>query len=280
MDNFFREYKSNILKEGEAITFAHKKSVDSTSAHSLHLNNHIEIFFFINGNADYIVENACFSLKPGDVVLIRPNQVHKAVIKTSALYERFYILIPTNALYPLSPNPTDKLLGGTGALLSLDDNTKKQISQLLYKTEEAFLEDSTGLLPFSLITQLIYYIGGALPLTATSTAASLPPVIKDIFAFIDRRLTTIVGVSDVAEEFHLSLPYISALFKEHTGIAMNAYIRARKIAHAKKLLDAGQTVTYACYESGFGDCSYFIKCFKNQTGMTPHKYQKSKLQQA
>jgi len=38
----------------------------------------------------------------------------------------------------------------------------------------------------------------------------------------------------------------------------------------------GDSVTDACYESGFSDYSYFIATFHKETGMTPLQYQKKK----
>jgi methylphosphotriester-DNA--protein-cysteine methyltransferase len=65
---------------------------------------------------------------------------------------------------------------------------------------------------------------------------------------------------------------MSALFSKHIGVTVREYLRIRKVGLAKQLLDGGASVTFACYESGFGDCSYFIKCFKQYTGLTPLQY--------
>ena len=43
---------------------------------------------------------------------------------------------------------------------------------------------------------------------------------------------------------------------------------------AKRILEQGASVTEACYESGFNDCSYFIKCFRKSVGFTPYQYRK------
>jgi AraC-like DNA-binding protein len=68
---------------------------------------------------------------------------------------------------------------------------------------------------------------------------------------------------------------LSAVFRKHIGVPLVSYLQARKIALAKQLLEEGRSVTYACYESGFSDCSYFIMRFHKKFGMTPYKYQRS-----
>lgn len=50
------------------------------------------------------------------------------------------------------------------------------------------------------------------------------------------------------------------------------YIVNIRINNAKIMLENGETVTNACYFSGFEDCSNFISTFKKIVGITPFKY--------
>ncbi len=55
----------------------------------MHLNRYYEVFVFIDGDADYIVENRLYPMKRGDVVVITPYEVHKAMLRRECDYERF-----------------------------------------------------------------------------------------------------------------------------------------------------------------------------------------------
>jgi two-component system response regulator YesN len=59
------------------------------------------------------------------------------------------------------------------------------------------------------------------------------------------------------------------------GQNFNDYIKQLRIEAAKRLLQQG---CYKVYEvasrSGFGDVKYFMKTFKEATGLSPGEYQK------
>ena len=57
------------------------------------------------------------------------------------------------------------------------------------------------------------------------------------------------------------------------------YIRQRRLGAAIGYLNSGKSVTEACFNSGFSDCSKFIALFKKAFGMTPLKYKKKFSQQ-
>jgi len=66
--------------------------------------------------------------------------------------------------------------------------------------------------------------------------------------------------------------------KEFTGYPPVDFIRKLRLQNAYSLLThQAITVTEACYQSGFNNVSYFIKCFKKLYGHTPADFGKRKL---
>lgn len=61
----------------------------------------------------------------------------------------------------------------------------------------------------------------------------------------------------------------------HTGMSPLRYIRNKKIEHARNLLRSQIEVQEVMAKVGFYDDKYFIKCFRQETGYTPLKFQKS-----
>ena len=87
-------------------------------------------------------------------------------------------------------------------------------------------------------------------------------------------------VQKIAAEFGYHPNYISQIFKESTDKTLRDYLTHYRIRMAKNLLrttelDVG-TIGWKC---GFNSVSYFIKVFRQHTGMTPHKFQKSQITQ-
>ena len=95
---------------------------------------------------------------------------------------------------------------------------------------------------------------------------------KRILTYVAENTATLRSTSEIASNLGVSPQYLSSYFSRHIGTSLKHYIQTKRIALAKELLDGGADVTEACYESGFCDCSYFIRVFKKHVGMTPFSY--------
>jgi len=57
-------------------------------------------------------------------------------------------------------------------------------------------------------------------------------------------------------------------------VPLKQYLSAKRIAHAKAQLQAGESVTDTAFSLGFCTVSHFIVVFKRITGMTPGDYKR------
>jgi len=101
------------------------------------------------------------------------------------------------------------------------------------------------------------------------------PFIEKAISFINRHFTENITMAMVANECSVNYTYFSEKFKIVVGQNFNDYIKQLRIEEAKRLLQQG---CYKVYEvasrSGFGDVKYFMKTFKEATGLSPGEYQK------
>lgn len=284
MERILHENRLKLSKTQEPLTFVYKKSCEGPDSHSLHINNYVEVFIYISGDVDYIVGESYYTLKEGDIILINPHEVHKAVVRSTAVYERFYILIPVDAFLGLTFDPLQKILNrpeNASAVVSLSASEWSIIKPLLYSIDRLVTDggDRESLAAYGKIIELMCTVdtcGQTAKTNETQNIGQLPLLIRDTLSYIDRNLTEIPSVADIADRLHVTLPYLSSMFKAHIGVNINSYICMRRVAFAKRLLDDGATVTEACFDSGFSDCSYFIKCFRQHIGTTPLKYSQSR----
>ena len=82
-------------------------------------------------------------------------------------------------------------------------------------------------------------------------------------------------VQEIADKLHINRSYLSSLFKKETGRGISDYIREEKIKAAANMLkfseySYGDIAEYF----GFASQSHFIKCFREQTGLSPKEYRK------
>ncbi|MBQ1264544.1 MAG: hypothetical protein IIY04_03910 [Oscillospiraceae bacterium] len=255
MRDFEFDRKIAVLTDGEAITFAHKSTFDDLQSHRLHINNYVEIYVYISGDTDYIIEDAYYTLQSGDVMIVTPHQAHAAVIKTPCQYERFYLLFPTHFFAQFRFDPLQALLRRSStqsARLHLNDADRKKAHKLLKQMSSLCADehsDSSSFEAFSVLMHFLCLLHNADKDTSSDAQPDgnvrLPELLHEILAHINANLTQIESVQQLADTFHVSLPYLSTLFSKHIGIPLSTYLRTRKIAYAKQLLESGQSVTNA-----------------------------------
>ena len=246
-----------------------------------------ELYVFVSGNADYIVESNKFHMQPGDIILTQPNEFHRVQLLSQGEYECFYMKLPLTSFDTLSPKVRplrcflDRKFGEKNHM-RMNEQDRIRLLKIcnLFIQEKNFPNENSRLLCISYIFQLLALVNDAFDHsnTAISKGVVLTPLMRDILNYINENLTSIKTAEQVASAFFITPAYFSKTFCNTMGIPFVKYLRTKKITLAKIHLMKGDSVTTACYESGFSDYSYFIATFHKETGMTPLQYQKKKYQ--
>ncbi len=80
-------------------------------------------------------------------------------------------------------------------------------------------------------------------------------------------------VDQLSSELYLDSSTLYRKLKALTGKSPNRYIRALRVARAKKLLrEPGQTVTAVAIETGFSSVKYFSRVFRKEVGVPPSEF--------
>lgn len=97
--------------------------------------------------------------------------------------------------------------------------------------------------------------------------------IKHCREYIFNHLGEKITVSSLAEICGLTPNYLSSLFKQLSGKTITDYILEQRIQVAKRLLlDEKNSIVEIAVFLGFSSQSYFISCFRKQTGETPRRW--------
>jgi len=94
-------------------------------------------------------------------------------------------------------------------------------------------------------------------------------------AFVEAHLAESFGVEEMAAQVGLSAWHFCRAFRQATGQTPRAFVTARRIARARRLLEAEAlplaAVAQAC---GFADQAHFTTVFGRHTGRTPGAYRR------
>lgn len=82
-----------------------------------------------------------------------------------------------------------------------------------------------------------------------------------------------VTLKDLAEEFYLSVPYLSKYIKEKSGKQFSEIVTGIRMRHACSLLKSeGMTIEQIAEQSGYPSVEHFNRQFKKMYGITPAAY--------
>ena len=155
---------------------------------------------------------------------------------------------------------------------------KEKIIKILNNIENNFNSKSINqMLIYSYFIQIIQILNESFDLNTDSEDTHISShYILEALEYIRNNFRTIRSVDEVSAHCFISTTYLCKLFNRHFNTTLSKYIISSKIAYAQYLLKSGKNVSEACYESGFNNYPYFIKVFREYTGLTPLKFKKLK----
>jgi AraC family transcriptional regulator of adaptative response/methylated-DNA-[protein]-cysteine methyltransferase len=106
---------------------------------------------------------------------------------------------------------------------------------------------------------------------------SLTPAEKSIKAaldYIEAHLDQPITLNTLSQVSGLSPHHLHQTFKGIVGLSPKAFCDARRIARFKQYLRAGQSISSACYEVGYGSSRALYAKTRARLGMTPAVYRR------
>ncbi len=82
------------------------------------------------------------------------------------------------------------------------------------------------------------------------------------------------SLKELSKALHMSPFYLHRVFKSKTGLTPHQYASAQRLGRFKERLKAGEAVTAALYNAGFGSTSRLYENAAHRLGMTPAAYRR------
>ena len=97
--------------------------------------------------------------------------------------------------------------------------------------------------------------------------------------YIENRYYKDISVEDIAKNVNISESALFKYFKKHLNTTPIAYLNSLRITMAKYLLknEPQLSVESVSQSVGYNFRTYFIECFKKETGITPMQFKKERL---
>jgi AraC family transcriptional regulator, regulatory protein of adaptative response / methylated-DNA-[protein]-cysteine methyltransferase len=101
-----------------------------------------------------------------------------------------------------------------------------------------------------------------------------PEGVKAVCRFIEQHLDEPLTLARLGKEFRQSPFHLQRRFKAALGITPREYADSCRLRMLKRNLQAGDSVTRAMYDAGYGSSSRLYERTASQLGMTPDKYRR------
>jgi AraC-like DNA-binding protein len=99
------------------------------------------------------------------------------------------------------------------------------------------------------------------------------PLIADVFAVIDRRITQPLSLRDVADELGLTPGHLTTVVRRRTGRTVQEWITERRMSDARALLAATDLpISEVARRVGIADAGYFARLFRTTHGVSPRAW--------
>ncbi len=248
---------------------------DKLGPMAYHYHTFHKIIFLLAGRTGYAIEGERYDLRPGDFVLVGRGSIHRPEAERGVFYER--VILYLSPEYLSRPRAGDCDLGACFARAQSDFHyvyhsaATDRIRSLLQALEEAEGEQEFGaeLLRQSLLIQLMVEVNRVTSRNRYITAAAGDSKIVSILQYLSLNLTEPLSIDDIAERFYISKYHMMRRFKEETGYTIHSYVAEKRLLLARQLLQSGQSVTEACYRSGYQDYSTFSRAYRKRFGASP-----------
>ena len=81
------------------------------------------------------------------------------------------------------------------------------------------------------------------------------------------------GSEQLAAQIGLSVSQVNRKVKALTNLSTSIYLRNIRLEYAKTMINhKSVNISEIAYDTGFSSLSYFSKCFKEYTGVSPKKF--------
>ncbi len=100
---------------------------------------------------------------------------------------------------------------------------------------------------------------------------------KEVCRYIEQHLDEPITLERLGKAFHQSPFHLQRRFKAALGITPREYADSCRLRQLKRNLQAGDNVTRAMYDAGYGSSSRLYEKTASQLGMTPDKYRRGAI---
>lgn len=242
---------------------------------AMHIHEQYEIFYFISGEAEYLVEGSRYPLRSGSLLIMRPAESHKIKILDSKRYERIAINFAGTVIDFIDPTHKltepfeDRPLGRGNLYLPSEFESMRlagAFSEIGSVTKDEHGNRTKALTYLFVVLDMI---SSAYKKRDTLEYLSPQSLSERIMLYVNTHLFEELSVPVLAKQFFMSASQFNRVFKQAAGASPWEYITIKRLTSAREKIRNGVSAQNACESCGFRDYSAFYRAYLKHFGCAP-----------
>lgn len=244
-------------------------AVPDPALFSIHAHEMPEVYCFLSGKGQFLVEGSHYLLSPGDILLMRPAETHKLLIEPDEPYRRIAV--------HFSPDFFDTIDSARRLLHPFYAHALGQHNHYPASRFPALssvfsnLVLTPGLERFAILSRLLQLLTDISAIYPEISGESQPVggFPSELVAYVNAHLYEELSLSMIAHRFAHSVSQISRTFREATGTSLWEYVMMKRLLSARAMLQRGETAQKSAEACGFSDYSAFYRAYQKRFGHAP-----------
>jgi AraC-like DNA-binding protein/mannose-6-phosphate isomerase-like protein (cupin superfamily) len=257
-------------------------------AHNIRINRHAyyEIIFVWQGRTELMIQDRCFQIGPGDLVVIGGGLYHGIIGRPPVKLVTLYFEPELVSRPPAEGEDVEYLRPffspGAGAphVVPAESGISEQVLDLMQRIhaelpaasvrERLSVKTYLKTILVLLVNHYAAYLGNQETLDRKQTELQRLAV---LFDYLEQHYHEPIRVADAAHICTLSASHFMYFFRKATGQSFVGYLNRFRVAKAQvALVWTEQTLAEVSLATGFCDQSHFGQVFRKLVGMTPLNY--------
>lgn len=253
---------------------AEEKYAEKSSNDNFYLHSHdeYEIYMFLEGDSNCIVESKTYALHPGDMLVFRKNELHRVYHNKKTPYRRFILMISPEFFKKYDCCEYEKVF--MDATFDESNKISAEIVKLSgiydavmrFKSYTDEYKDQNTPIAASIVTEILYLIGKTVFIEPSAKGGKL---IKNFISYINMNINKDLSLEKLSKEFFVSKYYLCHSFKKATGLTIKEYINQKRLALVDKYVSEGKSLTSAAAMAGFREYSAFYRAYVKNNNKSP-----------
>ena len=251
--------------------------LSKNNSYAVHLHRQLELIYVLSGSTTVTVEQQDFPLKPGQGVLVFPNQMHGLKHVESGqnllcIFEPDFCHSFRHFFQNKKPSRNDFAVSP----LSEHSHIALQGLEALAATMEKDRPTPSDVQIYAegYLTLLLADLLPSLPLQPRKSTEDLE-LEQRLLLYLDANYTKELSLDSLSKEFGVSRFVLSRIFTEKFHTTFPDYMNSRRLDYARDLLLSTQlSVTQIALDAGFGSSRTFFRAFQDTFHTTPGVYRR------